>query len=56
MLDKMINAYVEQFDENFPIFCLMGKSDSELIDIIAQCLKDGKPYDTSDVEPLKVLY
>lgn len=56
MLDKMINLYVEQFGENFPIFCLMGRSDSELIDIIKQCLKDGKPYDTGDIDPLKALY
>lgn len=56
MLDKLINSYVERFGKNFPMFCLIGASDSEVTAIIEQCLKDNKPYDTSDIDPLEALY
>lgn len=40
MLDKKLTEYAEKFNENFPIFLMMGKSDEEIIRIVQKCLND----------------
>ena len=47
-MDKWLFEYVDTFDENFPTHMMMGKSEEEIIDIIKQCIKDGKPYEVKE--------
>lgn len=46
MLDKKLTEYAEKFNENFPIFLMMGKSDEEIIRIIQKCLDNDHVYQT----------
>lgn len=40
-----MTKYLETFNENFPIFAVMGKSDEEITEIIEGCLESGVPYE-----------
>lgn len=44
LLDELLNKYVEQFDDNFPIFAVRGKDEDEIIKIIQKCLDENQPY------------
>ena len=50
MLQEYLQKYVEALGENFPIYGFMGIPDEEIINIIKDCIKSGKPYvlDTDD--------
>ena len=40
----MLLAYVERFNENFPVFMLRNMEETEMIVLIKNCLDHGKPY------------
>lgn len=42
---KMDVEYVKRFNENFPIFTMMGTAEDEIIDIIKKCLRENNPYE-----------
>lgn len=44
ILDEILNEYSDKFDDTFPIFAVTHLSDSELIQLVKDCLKSGKPY------------
>lgn len=44
MISDWIEQYTQRFNENFPLFMLKGRTEDELIGIIKDCLKTGKPY------------
>lgn len=44
MLDKALIAYVDRFKRNFPIFCMMGTPEGEIVQIIERCLRDDRPF------------
>lgn len=43
-MEKLINEYLERFDENFPIFMMMGIEDEKIKEIIKKCLEENKPF------------
>lgn len=49
-MDELLHKYVERFEQNFPIFMMMGESDDVVADIIKKCLDDGKPYDAEAID------
>ena len=49
MLDKKLTEYAEKFNENFPIFLMMGKSDEEIIRIIQKCLNDEQAFEPDTI-------
>lgn len=56
-LEQALEAYAEQFAENFPIMCLRGTPESEIIRLIQDCLNLGKPYELPlDNSPIPPLY
>lgn len=44
-MEELLKRYREMFDENFPLFEVMG-SEKEVADIIAECLRTKKPYES----------
>lgn len=42
--EELIGQYVEKFDECFPTF-IAPDGEEEQMEIIKNCLKNGKPYD-----------
>jgi hypothetical protein len=52
---ELIEQYVERFNENFPLFALMGVEESEVEAIIQDCLDKGTPYRLPDLDE-KALY
>lgn len=52
---ELLQQYVERFNENFPLFTLMGLDDKEIEAIIQKCLDDGQPYTPKEIDD-KALY
>ena len=42
MLDYLLNKYADTFHKNFPIFQMRSTSEAELIQIIEECIRQGK--------------
>ena len=55
-LEEALNRYADRFNENFPIMCMMGTPEGEIVDLIEKALDSGKPYelppDDSEFPPL----
>lgn len=51
MLHDWVQKYRDHFNEALPVFMLRDKTDDELIELIKQCLKSGKPYVPDDPDP-----
>ena len=49
-LDKLLDEYQDQFEENFPLMLCRHMDDDEIIDIIKNCLEDDEPYEP-DIDP-----
>lgn len=41
---ELIEKYLEHFNENFPLFSLMGVEEADVEAIIQDCLDKGIPY------------
>lgn len=54
-MPELIEQYAEKFNENFPLFALMGLDDSEVEAVIQECLDKGTPYQPPDLGE-KTLY
>lgn len=52
---ELIERYVERFNENFPLFALMGVDDAKIEAIIQECLDKGTPYRPPDLDE-KAIY
>ena len=48
-MPELIERYAEKFNENFPLFALMGMDDEEVEAIIQECLDKGTPYRPPDL-------
>lgn len=46
-LEIALDKYTETFGENFPILCLMGVSDDDIILLIEKCIISGEKYEVS---------
>jgi hypothetical protein len=44
-IEIYLDKYIEKFDSNFPYFLVRGMSKKEMIKIIKESLKTGKPYE-----------
>lgn len=55
-LEEALNRYADRFNDSFPIMCMMGTPETEIIDLIKKALDSGKPYelppDDSELPPL----
>lgn len=47
---ELLQKYAEHFNENFPLFALMGVDDTEIEAIIQDCLDKGTPYKPPDLD------
>ena len=54
-MPELIEQYAEKFNENFPLFALMGMEESEVEAIIQDCFDKGIPYRPPDLDE-KSLY
>ena len=41
-VEEVTDAYIEKFG-GFPSFLLMGATDEEIVKLLTECLKTGKP-------------
>lgn len=41
---ELIEQYLDRFNENFPLFTLMGVEEAEIESLIQDCLNKGTPY------------
>ena len=41
-LEEALNLYVDNFQENFPIFSYNNLTDDEIVGIIKKCLEDNE--------------
>lgn len=41
---ELIEQYLARFNENFPLFALMGVEEAEIESIIQDCLDKGTPF------------
>lgn len=41
---ELIEQYLGRFNENFPLFALMGVEEAEIESIIQDCLDKGTPF------------
>lgn len=48
-MPELIEQYAEKFNENLPLFALMGMDDEEVEAIIQECLDKGTPYRPPDL-------
>lgn len=48
-MPELIEQYAKKFNENFPLFALMGMDDEEVEAIIQECLDKGTPYRPPDM-------
>ena len=44
--EEIIEQYIEKFG-GFPSFMMMGKTDEEIVQILGECLRTGKPLEVS---------
>ena len=44
--DEMLFEYCDTFGENFPFFEHANKTQAEIYEIMADCIKRGKPVET----------
>lgn len=47
-LEKALEAYEERFGENFPLLCLRGVSDDDIIRLAEESIKTNEPYETQE--------
>lgn len=45
-LDALLTQYVEQFDDNFPLFTVRDLDEGEVILAVQKCLDENKPFFT----------
>lgn len=50
-MSELLIKYVERFNENFPLFMVMGMEDEEVDALIQKCLDEGTPYRPDDSGP-----
>lgn len=48
-MPELIEQYAKKFNENFPLFALMGMDDEEVEAIIQEYLDKGTPYRPPDL-------
>ena len=48
MIQKLLEDYVDMFNQNFPTFTVADMEEEEIAKLIEQCLKDKKPYTAYD--------
>jgi 2-oxo-4-hydroxy-4-carboxy--5-ureidoimidazoline (OHCU) decarboxylase len=44
-IDDLINRYTEAFEQNFPVYLVMGMKEDEIIQAIEKSLKNGIPFE-----------
>lgn len=47
-MDKWLNEYSKQFNEEFPLRLFMGVSEEKIIEVIKECLEKKTPYEFED--------
>ena len=47
---KLLEEYVEKFDDNFPIFMVMGMSDDDIIEILEDSIANDRKYNPEVIE------
>lgn len=43
MLEALLTRYVEQFNDNFPLFTVRDLDEGEVIQAVQKCLDENKP-------------
>ena len=43
-MDKLLNEYVNKFNENFPIFIVRNLEDDEIMRLIREAIDKNEPY------------
>ena len=54
-MTELIQEYFDRFNENFPLFMVMGMEDEKVEALIRDCLDRGTPYRPDDTDH-KTLY
>ncbi len=54
-MTELIEQYLDRFNENFPLFALMGVEEAKIESIIQDCLDKGTPYRPPELDE-KTLY
>lgn len=45
IMDKYLDMYAEKFNEQFPMMLCRHMTESEIIETIEKCIKEGTPYE-----------
>ena len=46
-ISDYLDEYADKFGENFPTYCMLSATDSEVIKIIKRCLERNEPYEVT---------
>ena len=52
-VDNLLEKYVERFEENFPIFLVLGMDGEEIHKLLEESLETGKPF-RPELDPDKI--
>lgn len=44
-MDKLLQQYVEKFEDNFPIFFVRHLGEEEIKELIKKAIENNKPYE-----------
>jgi len=49
-LSKLLQEYLDKFDENFPTFLVMGIGDERMIELLEKAIKTNTKYEPELIE------
>lgn len=49
-MEKLIQEYISKFDENFPLYLVMGMKEEMIIKILKKSIDTGVPYEPEMIE------
>lgn len=49
-MEKLIQEYINKFDENFPLYLVMGMKEDMIIKILKKSIDTGVPYEPEMIE------
>ena len=49
-MEKLLQEYINKFDENFPLYLVMGMKEDAITKILEKSIETGVPYEPEMIE------
>lgn len=49
-MEKLLKEYISKFDENFPLYLIMGMKEADIINILENSIKNNKKYEPEMID------